>query len=379
MKAVIAIDSFKGSLSSVKAGAAVARAIKEVYPDAVTSVLPIADGGEGTVDALVSGLSGRSRTVTVTGPLGEKTDAVYGIVDKTAVIEMAAAAGLPLVPEDKRNPLSTTTYGVGELILDAIDCGCRSFIIGIGGSATNDGGTGMLKALGYELLDAEGRSVADGAIGLEGLKTIKTDNVRPELSICDFKVASDVKNPLLGELGCSAVFGPQKGADKATVERMDKALANFLEVSKSVCPNADGEYPGSGAAGGLGFAFRSFLGAELTPGIELILNSIGIENEVKDADIVITGEGRLDSQTVMGKAPAGVARAAKKYGVPVIAFSGAVTEDANLCNEGGIDAFFPILQRVCTLSEAMDEENAYSNLKNTAKQVFLLLKRVKGF
>ena len=378
MKAVIAIDSFKGSLSSVGAAEAVKEALKEVFTEAEAVILPIADGGEGTVEALVSGLSGVFRAIEVCGPLGDRVIAKYGEVGNTAIIEMAAAAGLPLVPKDKRDPLYTTTYGVGEIILDAIGRGCRSFIIGIGGSATNDGGAGMLKALGYRFLDKNGKDIPDGAIGLKDLSSIDVSGANKELSLCEFRIACDVKNPLLGSLGASAVFGPQKGAREKDVPLMDSYLKNYLEVTKSIYPSADADFSGAGAAGGLGFAFRTFLGAELTPGIDLILDMIGLEKEVADADIVITGEGRLDSQTVMGKAPAGVARAAKLHKVPVIAFSGAVTEDAELCNEGGIDAFFPIVRGVTTLDEAMDEKNAYKNMKAAAKQVFLLLKRIKG-
>lgn len=377
MKAVIAIDSFKGSLSSLRAGEAVGEALKEAFPDAEALILPIADGGEGTVDALVKGLSGIKKTVGVTGPIGEKVNAKYGIVGDLAIIEMAEAAGLPLVPKEKRNPLYTTTFGVGELILDAINEGIRSFIIGIGGSATNDGGAGMLKALGYRFLDENGKDIPEGAIGLKSLCRIDADNARKELSECKFRIASDVKNPLLGEQGCTRVFAPQKGADDASVILMDSYFENYVKVTKKIFPQADEGYPGAGAAGGLGFAFRTFLSGVLTPGIDLILDSIDIDSKVSGADIVVTGEGRLDAQTVMGKAPSGVARAAKRAGVPVIAFSGAVTEDAELCNEGGIDAFFPILRRICSLEDAMNESNAYENMKAAAKQVFLLIKRIK--
>ena len=378
MKAVIAIDSFKGSLSSLCAAAAVKEAMTEVFPEGEALVFPIADGGEGTVDALVKGLSGKECRVSVSGPLGKRVEAVYGIIDGTAVMEMAAAAGLPLLTKEERNPLYTTTRGVGEMILDALDSGCRSFIIGIGGSATNDGGSGMLKALGFGLFDSKGKEIPDGAIGLSKIARISTEGVRPELYDCKFSIACDVKNPLCGELGCSAVFGPQKGADEKSVALMDSYLEKFLCVTKSLFPDADGNFPGSGAAGGLGFAFRTFLFGELKPGISLILDKIGIEEEIKDADIVITGEGRLDSQTVMGKAPSGVAAIAKKYGVPTVAFAGALASDAEMCNEGGIDAFFPIIRKITSLEEAMDENTARENLKATAKQVFLLLKSFKG-
>ena len=378
MKAVIAIDSFKGSLSSLRAGEAVKEAIKEVFPDADAVVLPVADGGEGTVESLVKGLSGEICRVKVTGPLGDETVSEYGMVGKVAIIEMAAAAGLPLVPAEKRNPLYTTTYGVGELILDAVRKGCRSFIIGIGGSATNDGGVGMLKALGYRFLDEKGKDIRDGAIGLKSLRKIDAGGVASELSDLEFNIACDVKNPLLGENGCSAIYGPQKGADKETVRLMDSYLENYFEVTKELFPDADESYPGSGAAGGLGFAFRTFLSGKLCPGIDLILDKIGLEKELIDADVVVTGEGRLDSQTAMGKAPSGVAKLAKHHGVPVIAFSGSVSRDADISGIPGIDALFPILRGISTLEEAMVQDNAYANMKATAKQVFLLIKSIKG-
>ena len=376
MRVVIAIDSFKGSLTSIEAGNAVSEGIKKVYKDAECIVRPIADGGEGTVDTLVLGMNGERKTIKVTGPLGEVVEGDYGIIKetKTAIIEMSAAAGITLVPLDKRNPLETTTYGVGEIIKDAIGEGCRNFIIGIGGSATNDGGMGMLAALGFEFLDKDAKPVSLGAKGLDDICTITNANVIKELSECNFKVACDVTNPLCGKLGCSAVYGPQKGADEKMIERMDKALEKYALLSKEINPDADAKYPGTGAAGGLGFAFVAFLSAELKNGIQLILNESKLEEYIEDADVVITGEGRLDSQTAMGKAPGGVAEIAKKYNKPVIAFSGCVAKDAGVCNNCGIDAFFPALRNVCTLDEAMDKANAYENLASTAEQVFRLWK-----
>lgn len=369
MKAVIAIDSFKGSLSSVEAGRAVSEGIKRVYPDAVCTVCPVADGGEGTVDALSEGMGGVKRTVTVTGPLGGKVEAVYGIVGKTAVMEMAAAAGITLVPSEKRNPLYTTTYGVGEMIRDAIEQGCRSFIMGIGGSATNDGGVGMLQALGFSFVDKDGVDIPHGALGLRELHSVSRESAIPELAKCTFNVACDVTNPLCGDLGCSRVFGPQKGATPEMIAEMDSWLSHYADLSYG-----DKNASGAGAAGGMGYALMTFLGGKLQNGIELVLKEVGLEAEVRDADIVVTGEGRLDSQTVMGKAPSGVANAAKKQGVPVIAFSGCVTSDAGVCNDHGIDAFFPILRSIVTLDEALDKDNAYRNLADTAEQVFRLIR-----
>lgn len=376
MKAVIAIDSLKGSLTSVEAGNSAAEGLKRVYSDAEILVKPLADGGEGTVEALTAGMGGKRQTVCVTGPLGTPVQCEYGIIEDTAtaVIEMAGAAGLPLVPEEKRNPMNTTTYGVGEVILDAVKKGCRRFIVGIGGSATNDGGTGMLQALGYEFLDQDGKQIPQGAQGLKVLTDIKCENVIPELKECKFYIACDVTNPLCGPDGCSAVYGPQKGADPEMVSRMDQWMENYARVAKEKFDKADPEYPGAGAAGGMGFAFMAFTDAVLESGIKIVLDEIGLDKDVRNADVVITGEGRLDGQTAMGKAPVGVAELAKQYGIPVIAFSGCVTEEAVKCNEKGIDAFFPILRSVVSLDEAMDPENAKNNLADTAEQVFRLWK-----
>lgn len=375
-KIVVAIDSFKGSLTTFQAGTAVKEAIEEVYSNVETIISPIADGGEGTVDAIISSVNGEMIETEVCDPLGKRIKAVYGIVPerKTAVIEMSAAAGITLIDEKERNPLNTTTYGVGEMIKDAIIKGCRKFIIGIGGSATNDGGVGMLQALGFEFLDESGNQVAHGAKGLEHVVKIRTDKALKELCECSFCVACDVKNVLCGENGCSAIYGPQKGATLEMIKDMDMWLARYAQLTKQVIPESDSEFPGTGAAGGMGFAFLSYLNAKLESGIELVMKETELENHIIDADIVITGEGRLDGQSYMGKAPVGVAKLAKKYQKPVIAFSGCVTEDAVLCNEHGIDAFFPIVRKPCTLAEAMDCDNAYKNLKDTAYQVFRLIK-----
>ena len=374
MKAVIAIDSFKGSMTSLEAGQAVKDALLRAVPNAEAKVLPLADGGEGTVAAMCAGLGGEMIEAEVTGPLGERVTAKYCIVNgSTAVIEMAEAAGLTLVPPEMRDPMFTTTYGVGELILHAIARGCRSFIVGIGGSATNDGGVGMLSALGFEFFDKNGEHIARGAYGLDSLVSISAEKACPELKNCTFRVACDVDNPLCGARGCSAVYGPQKGATPESVLIMDEWLGRYAEIAKSVFPNADPEYPGSGAAGGLGFAFMTFLSASLESGISIILSETGIEEHIKDTDIVVTGEGRIDFQTAMGKAPIGVAKLAKKHGKKVIAFAGCVTDDAEECNLHGIDAFFPIIRGITTLDEALNKENAIKNLKATAYQVFRLM------
>ena len=375
MRVVVAIDSFKGSMSSLEAGEAISNGIKKAHKDTEVEIRPLADGGEGTVEALSIGMGGRLINVDVTGPVGRKVSAVYGIVDssKTAIIEMSQAAGITLVSGDEKNPLYTTTFGVGELIKDAINKGCRHFVVGIGGSATNDCGIGMLQALGYEFLDKEGNQVGFGASGVRDIVSIRDENVIKELSECYFRVACDVNNPLCGDLGCSAIYGPQKGATKEMVADMDGWLKNYSKIVKEKYPDADSEYPGTGAAGGLGYAFFNFTNSKLESGIKIVLDETKLEEYVKDADIVVTGEGRLDHQTVMGKAPVGVANIAKKYNKKVIAFSGSVTEDAGVCNEHGIDAFFPILRRIVTLEEAMQTDTAKQNLTDTAEQVFRLL------
>lgn len=375
MRVVIAIDSFKGSLTSLQAGNAVKEAVLRADSDAEVAVLPLADGGEGTVEALSAGLGGCMVEVTVTGPLGDPTAARYGICDdgNTAVIEMAAAAGITLVPPENRDPLHTTTYGVGELIKDAIRRGCRRFIVGIGGSATNDGGVGMLSALGYAFLEKDGNPIPRGAAGLAKLAVISDEGVLPELKECTFRVACDVTNPLCGENGCSAVFGPQKGATAESVAQMDGWLKSYADLARTVSNRADSTYPGAGAAGGLGFAFLSFTNAQLESGVTIVLEETRLEEHIRSADVVVTGEGRLDAQTVMGKAPIGVAKLAKRYGKRVIAFAGCVTDEAVVCNEHGIDAYFPVVPGAVMLEEAMEPARAYRNVYNTAYQVFRLL------
>ena len=375
-KIVVAIDSFKGSLSTFEAGKAIEEAAKEVYENAEVTISPIADGGEGTVEAIVSATNGELVRTVVTNPLGEKIETKYGFIPhtKTAIIEMSAAAGITLIEESERNPMNTTTFGVGEMILDAISKGCRKFVIGIGGSATNDGGVGMLQALGFEFLDKNGKQVLLGAKGLKDIAIIKTENAVKKLKECSFCVACDVKNVLCGDNGCSAIYGPQKGATPEMIKDMDLWLGNYAQLTKEVIQTSDANIPGTGAAGGMGFAFLSYLNASLMSGIELVMKETDLESHMKDADLVVTGEGRLDGQSYMGKAPVGVAKLAKEYNKPVIAFSGCVTEEAINCNDYGIDAFFPIVRKPCTLEEAMNINNAYKNLKDTAYQVFRLIK-----
>ena len=373
MKVVVAIDSLKGSLTSMEAGMAIKDGILAAKPDAEVIVKPLADGGEGTTDALIEGLNGERIDVTVTGPLGDPVSCYYGYLKETntAIIEMASAAGITLT--NKKDPLHATTYGVGELINDAIKKRCRNLIIGIGGSATNDGGIGMLKALGFEFLDENGNDAGEGGQALGKVKCIHTQNKNPLLDECHFQVACDVTNPLCGKNGATYIYGPQKGVTDDIKEHLDQAMAQYAEVTAKYleCDYSDTE--GSGAAGGLGFALLSYLNASLTPGIDLILNAVELEKELKNADIAVTGEGRLDHQTAMGKAPVGVAKLAKKYNAKVIAFAGSVTPEATACNQAGIDAFFPIVRGITTLEEAMNPENARANMRSAVEQVFRLL------
>lgn len=374
MKVVIAIDSLKGSLTSMEAGQAIRDGVLKVIPDAEVLVKPLADGGEGTTEALVEGMGGEIVHVTVQGPLGTPVEAAYGYISetKTAIMEMAAAAGIILVGKDKR-PLEATTYGVGEMIHDAILRGCRDFIIGIGGSATNDGGLGMLTALGFEFLDKDGKPVGIGAGALSEIAAIHTTNVLPELNECRFQIACDVTNPLCGENGATYIYGPQKGVTEDMRDNLDKAMMQFAELTARVVGTDHINTPGSGAAGGLGFAFLSYLRGDLKPGIELVLDIVGMEKALEDADLVFTGEGRLDYQTAMGKAPIGIAQMSKKCGAKVIALAGAVSEGAEECNEKGIDAFFPILRQIMTLDEAMNPDTAKANMTNTTEQIMRVI------
>lgn len=376
MNIVISIDSFKGSLSSREAAEAIAAGARAAIPEARISICPLADGGEGTVDALVAALGAEYVTATVSDPLGRPVEAAFALTPdgKTAIIEMSAAAGITMLVADERDPRVATTYGVGELILAAIARGARHFLVGIGGSATNDAGLGMLAALGFQFLDEEGNEIAPhGAIAAGRVAKIITDGVKKEVLESTFSVACDVKNPLCGANGCSAVYGPQKGADVAMVAEMDTALARFADVAVAHFPKADPNAKGAGAAGGLGFAFQGFLGGKLLPGAELITKECGLEDLVRGADVVVTGEGKIDFQSAMGKAPAAVAALAKKYGKRVIAFCGAIDQKGESASCPGIDAIFPIPTGAHTLAEAMDIATATRNLRITAEQVFRVI------
>lgn len=375
MKIIIAIDSLKGSLTSIEAAQAIQTGILNVQKDAEVIIKPLADGGEGTAHALVSGMGGKMHQIAVKGPIGEMVHANYGILqdEKTAIIEMAEASGLPLVPKEKRNPLYTTTYGVGEMIKECILKGCRNFIIGIGGSATNDAGIGMLQALGYRFLDKEGKKVGEGGTALASIESIDDSKAMKELKECTFQIACDVNNPLYGENGAAFIYGPQKGAGKEEVEILDNGLKHFSKIVAAWKKEDLANYPGSGAAGGLGFGFMVFLGGKLESGIQIVLKETKIEEEMKDADLVITGEGRLDNQTAMGKAPIGVAKLAKKYDLPVIGIAGALAKEASKCNEEGIDAYFSIINAAMSLDEAMEKEKAKENMIQTIEQITRLI------
>lgn len=373
MKVVVAIDSFKGSLSSIQAGESAKRGILRAFPNAEVKVMPVADGGEGTLDAVLSAVKSEVVEVEVTLPTGERGIARYGILeDGSAFVEVAEAVGLTRVPLERRDPMTATSYGLGELLRHAIvERGCRRFTVGLGGSATNDGGLGMLEALGYRFADGQ---VSRGAVGLCEVRFVDSSSALPELSECHFTLACDVKNTLCGDNGCSMIFALQKGAEEDDLAVMDEWMSGYADVVERHIPTATRLAEGSGAAGGLGFAFMGVLGARMRAGIEVVAEATGLEREVSTADVIVTGEGRLDGQSVMGKAPVGVASVGKKYSLPVIALAGCVREDATALLDCGIDAYFPIVQAPCTLEEAMEESRAVKNLEATAYQVFRLMK-----
>lgn len=378
MKVVIAPDSFKGSLSASEVSGYIEKGVRKVFEAADIVRIPMADGGEGTVQSLVDSTNGVVVNVKVKGPLLKEVDAFYGILGDgtTAVIEMAAASGLPLLSEDERNPMVTTTYGTGELIRHALDKGCDSIIIGIGGSATNDGGAGMIKALGARLLDKDGKEVGCGGGCLDRVEAIDLSNMDKRLKCCRIIAACDVDNPLVGPRGASHIFGPQKGADEEMVKALDKNLLHYAEVVEKVTGIAIKDFPGAGAAGGLGGGLLAFLGAELKRGIDIVLEATGFEERIKDADIIITGEGRMDYQTQYGKTPYGVAQAAKKYGIPVIAIVGSVGQNAEVLYNMGFCGIFSIINRPMMLEEAVSESGRL--LTGTAENIMRMLRALQS-
>jgi glycerate kinase len=355
MKIVIAPQGFKGSLSALEIARAIEEGIRRAVPDAGTVLVPVADGGDGTLQALVDSSGGRIITTTVTGPLGPPVKAQWGAMGdgQTAVIEMARASGLALITRKERDPLRATTRGTGELIKAALDAGLRRFIIGIGGSATNDGGAGMAQALGARLLDKSGEDLPPGGAALARLDRIDVSKMDSRLEGSRFTVACDVNNPLCGPTGASAIFGPQKGATPEMVRQLDAALAHFAETVKRDLGKDVRDIPGAGAAGGLGAGLMAFLNAELRAGVDIVLDAVGLEEKLEGARLVITGEGQIDKSTAFNKAPVGVARIAKKHGIPVLAIAGSLGEGYHQVHELGIDAVFSLVSGPMPLDEAM--------------------------
>ncbi|WP_434990602.1 glycerate kinase [Xanthomonas melonis] len=367
MNVVIAPDSYKESLSALEVATQIEAGFRAVFPDWRYTKVPVADGGEGTVEALVTATGGRVLDCTVGGPLGTPVPAFFGLTGdgRTAVIEMAAASGLALVPPADRDPLHTSTAGVGALILGALDAGARRFIIGIGGSATNDGGAGMAQALGARLLDARGELIGPGGGGLAALARIEADGLDVRLQDCQFEVACDVDNPLIGPAGASAVFGPQKGATPTMVRQLDANLQHYADLLERDLGLRLHDLPGGGAAGGLGAGLVAFLGAQLRPGVEIVMQALGLEALIANADLVITGEGRLDSQSLQGKTPLGVAQLARRHARPVIAIAGCLGDGAGRLHAHGIDAMFAAVHGACTLEQALAE--AAGNVRIAAR------------
>ena len=369
MKIVIAPDSYKESLSASEVAQAIEKGFREIFPDAQYVSVPVADGGEGTVEAMIAATQGSEHHAWVTGPLGEKVNASWGMSGdgKTAFIEMAAASGLALVPPEKRNPLVTTSRGTGELILQALESGATNIIIGIGGSATNDGGAGMVQALGAKLQDANGTEIGFGGGSLDSLNTIDISGLDPRIQHCTIRVACDVTNPLIGDNGASRIFGPQKGADEAMIRELDNNLSHYADVIKTSLRVDVKEVPGAGAAGGMGAALMAFLGAELKSGIEIVTTALNLEEHIHDCTLVVTGEGRIDSQSIHGKVPVGVAHVAKKYHKPVIGIAGSLTRDVGVVHQYGIDAVFSVLTSIGTLEEAF--RGAFDNIYRASRNI----------
>ena len=375
MKIVIAPDSFKESLTALEVANAIETGFKRIFPNAEYVKLPMADGGEGTVQSLVDATQGRLIETEVTAPLGNQVKSFFGLSGdgKTAIIEMAAASGLHLVPMDKRNPCQTTSFGTGELIKQALDLGVQHIILGIGGSATNDGGAGMLQALGLRLLDKHGQSIGFGGAALSNLAEIQLVDLDPRLQHVQIEVACDVNNPLCGEYGASAIFGPQKGATPEMMKALDAALAHFAEIAERDCGKQIKDQPGAGAAGGMGGGLLLLPNVQLKAGVQIVLDNLKLAEQVKDADLVITGEGRMDAQSILGKTPIGVARMAKQFNKPVIAIVGCLREDYEVVYEHGIDAVFSIIRNLGDLPTILKqgEQNLISTAQNVARLLSL--------
>ncbi|OXB93251.1 glycerate kinase [Parageobacillus galactosidasius] len=374
MKVIIAPDSFKESLSALEVANAIEKGFRDIFPEAEYVKIPMADGGEGTVQSLVDATGGRIVKTEVTGPLGDRVQAFFGMLGdgKTAVIEMAAASGLHLVPSEKRNPLVTTTRGTGELILAALDEGAEHIIIGIGGSATNDGGAGMIQVLGGRLLDRHGKEIGPGGGSLSELADIDLSGLDQRLKHVKIEVACDVDNPLTGPKGASAIFGPQKGATPEMVATLDNNLKHYADVIERVLGKQVKDIPGAGAAGGLGAGLLAFLEAKLKRGVEIVLETVNFHERIQGASLVITGEGRIDRQTIFGKTPIGVAKAAKRYNIPVIAIAGSVSDDSDVVRSYGIDALYSIVPGIIPLEKAL--ANARYYVTQTARNIAAVCK-----
>ncbi len=373
MKIVIAPDSYKESLSAPDVADVIEKGFREIFPDARYVKVPLADGGEGTVEAMIAATQGKEFHGRVTGPLNTEVDAVWGLSGdgSTAFIEMAAASGLALVPHDKRNPLLTTSYGTGELITLALGHGAKNIVIGIGGSATNDAGVGMMQALGVRFLDLDGQDLSPGGGSLGKLGSIDITGLDPRLAGCTVRVVCDVTNPLIGPQGASRVFGPQKGATEEMINTLDENLEHYANIiARSFDINVK-QFPGSGAAGGMGATLKVFLNADLRRGIEVVTQALNLEEQIHDCALVITGEGRLDSQSINGKVPVGVADIAKKYNKPVIAIAGSLHPDVDVVYQYGIDAIFSVLSTISTREEAFSgaSDNIYRTARNVAAMV----------
>jgi len=374
MKIVIAPDSYKGSLSALEVANNIEKGIRRIFNNLTIEKIPMADGGEGTVQSLVDSTNGKIVNVIVKGPLGKDVTAFYGILGdaKTAIIEMAAASGLPLIPKEEKNPLITTSYGTGQLIKDALDKDCKNIIIGLGGSATNDGGVGAAKALGVKFLDKEGNNIGEGGGAVDKLNSIDISNIDPRIKDCNITAACDVDNPLCGPKGASHVFGPQKGADSSMIEFLDKNLSHYAEIIKRDLSIDIINTPGAGAAGGLGAGIMAFLNASMKRGIDIVIELTDLEQKIKDADLVFTGEGMIDFQTAFGKAPFGVAKIAKKYDIPVIAIAGGIGKDAETLYSKGFDSIFSIVDGPMTLDNAI--ENSSILIERTAERIARVFK-----
>lgn len=373
MKIIIAPDSFKGSSSSINAAQAIKRGIKKIYPSAECIIVPVADGGEGTVEAAVSAAGGKYKTVKVTGPLGKAVKARFGILPGgKAVIEMAEASGITLIPKEQLNPLKTSTYGTGELIKAALDVGCTQIMMGIGGSATTDCGIGMAAALGAKFLNEKGVETEKNGSALLHIKTIDLSNIDPRIKNAEIITACDVTNPLHGNKGAAYIYGPQKGAGEAMVKELDAGLKNMAGLIKKQLKSNAADIPGAGAAGGLGCGLTAFLGSRLMSGIDAVLDIVNFNEIIKDADLIITGEGKIDGQSIYGKVPVGIAGRAAKFGIPVIAIVGDIGENTDIVYNHGIDAVISTVNKAMPLEEAMAESSAL--LEETAERVMRIIK-----